>query len=642
MNQPLLTILAFLTFFNASSQDLGVVTSSSPVSGCVLDTAEVVEVFIINFGPDVFTSFDVSYSINGGTPITETIPAATFLSLNSYSYTFDSVADLSAPGIYNLCYYTTVAGETNNSNDTICVTVVNDALTIPGTTQSDQTVCLGINTGTINLTGNLGSVQSWQTSETSGASWVNVVNTLASQPFTNIITETWYRAVSKNGLCPVDTSSTTIISIDLPSVGGNLSGPDTVCLGINSGLISLTGEFGLVSSWEFSDDGGSNWQTISNTTNSYSFTNLSTTTLFRVEVVNGTCSLEYSDTLTVNVVPGAVGGTLSSGSSSVCINENNQLITLSGSSGVIDHWESSIDGGSNWTNITNITTSYTTSNISVETLYRVILLGCINDTSSVLVLTIDPLSVGGIASGDTTVCSSQNNGGIFLTGETGIILDWEYSEDNGTTWQSSGSGASAFNFSNITSEAIYQAIVQSGSCPSDTSNSVTINLFPNNSGVGPDTTINEGDVANLYAFGGSFYSWSPSSDLDDASSSSPIASPLSTTTYTVDITDSNTCVFVDSVVVTVVSDGIEISNLITANGDGFNDNWVIKGLEDYSDISVKIINKKGVVVYFSDNYSNDWKGRFKGNYLPTGTYYYIIEHPEINVITGHLNILSND
>lgn len=642
MNQFIFFILACCAVFKISGQDIGVVTSSSPVSGCVLTSTEIVEVFVFNFGPDVTTPFDVSYTINGGAPVTETVNLGTFTSSASYTHTFAALADLSISGSYNLCYYTSVAGETNNLNDTVCVVIQSDALTIPGTTQTDQTVCLGNNGGNVNLVGNLGTVQSWQTSETSGASWINVVNATSSEVFSNIITETWYRAVSKNGLCPVDTSSTTIIFIDLPSIGGVLSGPDTVCLGTNSGTVSLTGEFGLVSSWEFSEDGGTIWQTISNTTNSYSFSNLSISTLFRTIVVNGSCSLAYSDTLLVNVVPGAVGGLLSSNSSSVCVGQNSETVTLSGYSGTIDHWESSIDGGSNWSNITNTSNTFTTSNSLLETSYRVILLGCINDTSSVLVLSIDPLSFGGVASGDSTVCINQNSGDIVLSGETGNIVDWEYSTDNGISWQSTGSGASLLNYSNIGVETMYTAMVQSGSCPLDTSNIVTIGLFSNNSTVGSDTTINEGELANLYASGGGTYIWSPANSLDDATSNIPEASPLSTTTYIVEITDTNSCLFIDSIVVTVVSDGIEISNLITANGDGFNDRWIIKGMEDYEDISVKIINKKGVVVYATNNYLNEWEGMFQGNYLPTGTYFYIIEHSEVNVITGHLNILSND
>jgi len=63
--------------------------------------------------------------------------------------------------------------------------------------------------------------------------------------------------------------------------------------------------------------------------------------------------------------------------------------------------------------------------------------------------------------------------------------------------------------------------------------------------------ICEGQSAQLSATGGQTYTWSPSGDLDNANISNPVATPLSTTPYSVTVTDNNSCSSSSSVTVTV-------------------------------------------------------------------------------------------
>ncbi|MRG48903.1 DUF11 domain-containing protein [Chitinophaga sp. SYP-B3965] len=67
--------------------------------------------------------------------------------------------------------------------------------------------------------------------------------------------------------------------------------------------------------------------------------------------------------------------------------------------------------------------------------------------------------------------------------------------------------------------------------------------------------------------------------------------------------------------------GLKIPNVITPNGDGYNDRFVIKGLELYPQNQLTIINRWGNHVYEKRNYANDWTG----NGLAEGTYFYIIK-----------------
>jgi len=69
---------------------------------------------------------------------------------------------------------------------------------------------------------------------------------------------------------------------------------------------------------------------------------------------------------------------------------------------------------------------------------------------------------------------------------------------------------------------------------------------------------------------------------------------------------------------------ILIPNLVTPNGDGFNDTFEISGLQKYSNYKVEIYNRLGLKLYESSNYLNDWDGYYNGNPLPIGTYFYIV------------------
>ncbi len=70
---------------------------------------------------------------------------------------------------------------------------------------------------------------------------------------------------------------------------------------------------------------------------------------------------------------------------------------------------------------------------------------------------------------------------------------------------------------------------------------------------------------------------------------------------------------------------VVVPNLITPNGDGKNDVFVIDGLELHPDHTLSIFNRWGNEVYRSNGiYKNDWNG----NGLNEGTYYYLLKIKE--------------
>ncbi len=96
------------------------------------------------------------------------------------------------------------------------------------------------------------------------------------------------------------------------------------------------------------------------------------------------------------------------------------------------------------------------------------------------------------------------------------------------------------------------------------------------------------------------------------------------------------------VVVDVKEPSLYLPEGISPNGDGLNDKFVIGGLASYQKSALTIFSREGVVVYRTDDYTNDWDGvpnvgRYRKGRVPSGTYYYILHLGGIGrVIKGFL------
>lgn len=72
---------------------------------------------------------------------------------------------------------------------------------------------------------------------------------------------------------------------------------------------------------------------------------------------------------------------------------------------------------------------------------------------------------------------------------------------------------------------------------------------------------------------------------------------------------------------------IEEINIFTPNSDGNNDFFIPINIEQYENITLKVFNRWGKIVYEQINYNNDWDGTHykSGKELKEGVYLYIIE-----------------
>ncbi|MGF7072969.1 PKD domain-containing protein [Mucilaginibacter sp. 3215] len=135
------------------------------------------------------------------------------------------------------------------------------------------------------------------------------------------------------------------------------------------------------------------------------------------------------------------------------------------------------------------------------------------------------------------------------------------------------------------------------------------------------------------------YKWTPSTGLDHDDVANPVASPSQDITYQVVVTSAHGCQAMASVSVKVLK-FLVVPNVFTPNGDGVNDIWNVKYLESYPNNKIDVYNRFGEKVYSSIGYSVPWDGKYKGSYLPPGTYYYIIDPKNgREVIAGNVTII---
>lgn len=508
------------------------------------------------------------------------------------------------------------------------ITVDPHPLSVGGVVTPNDTVCSGANNDTIFLSGHVGTVLRWEYSTDGGNTWVYINNTGTSHIYSNLTATTIFHAVVQNSVCGPAVSANDTITITSVSDAGSIVGATPGCPNETSGTLVLNGYSGSVLGWQYSVDGGTTWIDTLNQNDSLSYTNLADTALYRAVVQSTGCSADTTAAAAVIVYPKPVASftadTVCLGTSTTFTNTS----TVAAGSIQFSQW----DFGDNVTSlITNPVHTYPALGTYTAELVVISNFGC-RDTATVNVITDTLPNAQITASGALSFCCG---GSVTLSGMPGLTYLWT---PGAATTQS-------IDVSNCTASGSYQLTVTDGLSSCANTSSVTVVVFPLPAvDAGNDTTISNGGAVVLNGQGGIVYAWTPVTDLSNPGVANPVASPSATTVYVLTATDLNGCVNTDSITITVLSDlnNIIITNLLTTNGDGFNDLWVISDLESYPGTEAIIINREGQQVYYSSFYDNSWNGTNKnGKPLPDGTYYYFLKFPGTDkVYKGPITILN--
>jgi gliding motility-associated-like protein len=86
---------------------------------------------------------------------------------------------------------------------------------------------------------------------------------------------------------------------------------------------------------------------------------------------------------------------------------------------------------------------------------------------------------------------------------------------------------------------------------------------------------------------------------------------------------------------------LNIPTAFTPDGDGVNDVWKIRSLSEYTESKTEIFNQWGSLVFKSTGYATPWDGRYNGDPVPAGAYYYVIDlGNSSNKFTGTVTIIK--
>jgi gliding motility-associated-like protein len=456
---------------------------------------------------------------------------------------------------------------------------------------------------------------------------------------------TVYRVLVEGNLCPDVYSNTSLIYVDPVVSPGLMLGGDSLCVTSVAGSVNLLGSIGNISYWQQSTDNGITWTNLPNTSDFWDYTGITETTWYRAFLDGGNCPDGFSDTGIVYVdslvIPGHVSGT-----DSLCEMAVFGFLNLSGANGSVSHWESSVNNGASWDVILNSTPNLNYFSVDTTTWYRVYskALFCTGAYSDTAVIYIDPLTNPGVIDSSMWICAGSS-ANLTLHDYVASIFQWQSSPD-GISWSDvAGATQAVYNPSNLMVHQYYHVITQNGLCPPETTDPILISVYtPPFADAGNDTTILLYDEIPLSGMGGISGVWSPPDGLSNPNSPFTMAKPTETTTYYYTVTDNQGCTAVDSVLITIDRpDHVDVMNVITANGDNSNDNWIIVGVEYFPSTFVAVYNIYGKEVYSNSDYKNDWKGTFHDKRLPNGTYYYtVIPGGTEQKIQGALTILGNE
>lgn len=199
--------------------------------------------------------------------------------------------------------------------------------------------------------------------------------------------------------------------------------------------------------------------------------------LWITESILGVCEPDTAE-LNITVSNESISGVLSASSDIICQGEE-VTANLSGQVGTVSQWLLESDSGNN-ESIADSATTVTFNNLNTShQIYVVVQSGvCPPDTTASLSITVNPQTEAGLLSSDQTVCSGINSGTIELTDFTGEILFWEVTSDGFGSVDTVQQTSATYTFENLISTHQYRAVVKSGVCQSESSNTVTISTVP--------------------------------------------------------------------------------------------------------------------------------------------------------------------
>jgi gliding motility-associated-like protein len=248
--------------------------------------------------------------------------------------------------------------------------------------------------------------------------------------------------------------------------------------------------------------------------------------------------------------------------------------------------------------------------------------GCVNADTILIEGAVRPVFTLGA---DTAICE----------GET-VTLDPVVTGSGDYRW-SDGSSDSTLTLS---TSGNYGLVITNRGCEAQDEITVTVNANPEVS-LGPDTTICADETLILNASTpGAIYEW------QDGSSEAfleAMAGAIYSVTVSVNDCTGDADIFIDEL---DCSEGeIELPNVFSPNGDGYNDVLTPTKLRAISQVQTKILNRWGQQVFESNELEINWDGTKDGQLVPDGVYYVLLTYVDFQgargTVQASVTLISN-
>lgn len=249
--------------------------------------------------------------------------------------------------------------------------------------------------------------------------------------------------------------------------------------------------------------------------------------------------------------------------------------------------------------------------------------GCTYDTT----INVHVLSLPSIAA-DDFACDNQYQFAGTAAAGGGV---W--------TWNNVSGGTATFNddtslnpFVTVDQIGPYDFTFTDNACGLDTTVSITFVTAPNVAISNADICEGDVHVFNPGSFPGANFTWSTPGNPN--LSSAPTLDVTDAGTYTVTVT--NICGSgSDDAIVTSDPCALNIPNVFSPNGDAFNENFVIVGLEKHPNSHLLIYNRWGKLVLDDTDYQNNWNGDGHSD----GVYFYVLRTERGEEYTGNIQLV---
>jgi hypothetical protein len=392
-----------------------------------------------------------------------------------------------------------------------------------------------------------------------------------------------------NGACSKTSSSTTVIVNPYPSATATAVGSTTFCSGGNVTLNANTGA-GLTYQWK---NGGS---ILSGATNS-SYAAVASGN-YSVDVTGTGCTSGSSAvSVTVNSLPSAA---ITAGGSTTFCSGGSVVLNANTGAGLTYQW---IDGVTPIAAATNV--SYTAASSGN---YKVTVTdaNACSSTSAVSGVVVNANPIASVtAAGPTTFCSGSN---VMLNANTGAGLSYQW--NNGAAI----SGATNASYSATAAGSYTVVVTNSNSCSATSSvTSVSVNANPAATiTAGSATTFCAGDSVNLSANTGAgfTYQWTNGVTAISGATGAGLMTK-SSGSYTVTVTDANTCSTISSGI-TVTANTLPVASISPVSSASICAGDSLKLIANTGTGLSYIWNKNGIAIPGSN--ASSYYASSAGNY----------------------------